>query len=58
MLVWAAIPKHEKINSILLRPMLKAYQSLVRETDDFYFIPMMERGELTSPRSAATTRKI
>ena len=43
-LVWAAIPKHEKLNEILLRPLLKGYSSLVRETGDFYFIPMMGAG--------------
>ena len=43
-LVWAAIPKHEKLNATLLRALLKGNSFLVRETGDFYFVPMLERG--------------
>lgn len=40
-LVWAAIPKHEKLNTTLLRAFVKMNSSLARETADFYFFAML-----------------
>jgi hypothetical protein len=40
-LVWAAIPKHEKLNVPMLTVALKDKSFLVRETDDFCFIAML-----------------
>jgi len=41
-LVWAAIPKHERLNVAMLNAVLKGNSFLVRETSDFYFIAMLE----------------
>ena len=40
-LVWAAIPKHEKLNVPMLKAALKDKSFLVRETGDFCFIAML-----------------
>jgi hypothetical protein len=37
-LVWAAIPKHEKLNVSMIKVLLKEQSALFRETDDFCFI--------------------
>ena len=40
-LVWAAIPKHEKLNVPMLKAVLNDKSFLVRETSDFCFITML-----------------
>jgi hypothetical protein len=40
-LVWAAIPKHDKLNVPMLSAMLKDKYVLIRESDDFCFIAML-----------------
>ena len=40
-LVWAAIPKHERLNTMMLRAVLKGNSLLVRETGDFFFIAIL-----------------
>jgi hypothetical protein len=41
-LVWAAVPKHEKLNVPMLKAALKDKSFLVRETDAFCFITMLD----------------
>jgi len=41
-LVWAAIPKHEKLNVLMLKAALMEKSLLVRETGDFYIIAMLD----------------